>query len=67
MCFCATYVLGNVWYAHGSGAKMMPFQPSLFPADPKRPILDVLFNPRRTMSRGRKSLQTRSDVSACNR
>lgn len=29
-------------------------QPSLFPADLTRPILDVLFNPRRVMARKHK-------------
>ena len=48
-------LLGYFWCAIGRGAEMNQQLP-LFPVDLTRPILDVLYNPRRAMSRRRKSV-----------
>ena len=50
---CTGAVLGIFGFALNTGVQKMN-QPSLFPADLTRPILDVLFNPRRVMARKRK-------------
>lgn len=48
-------LLGYIWRALSWGTEMN-LQLQFFPSDLTRPILDVLYNPRRAMARRRKTV-----------